>query len=112
MLQLLVDGSLQDHESALEDRQLVIVYDLLEAGYTTWWIPALGLIFVAVALLLRRSWPSVGQKFWRGPQCLRPWFPGIFLGFSIFWTLAAFAATYAQYRAIADAYENGGFAVT
>ena len=77
-----------------------VVYDLTQTGFSNWWFPAFGLIFVAVGSVLvyfRKDLPV------KGPVFMQRAFPFIFLGFSIFWTLLAFSGPFLSYRQIVHA---------
>lgn len=91
---------------------LVVVFDLLEAGYEEWWLPAFGLIFVGVGLAMVLFPKPVMELF---HQTHRPgfykFFSRTFLGLAIFWTVAAFAMSYAGYHSLRSAYVDGQFAV-
>lgn len=86
-----------------------VIFDLAQSGYRPWWFPALGLIFTIVGAVLVKFRRVVQQ--WRMPRVLGKIFPYIFLGFSIFWTLAAFAGTYAEYYFLRKAYDEGRYQV-
>ena len=94
------------------DRDLVVVFDLLEAGYEDWWLPAFGLVFVGVGLAMVLFPRPVMELF---HQTRRPgfykFFSRTFLGFGVFCTLAAFGMSYAGYHSLRSAYVDGQFAV-
>jgi hypothetical protein len=72
------------------------VFDITEVGYKSWSFPAFGLIFVFIGLLL----PFLNRRGFirKSPPWMEKWFPRIYLGFSISWTLGAFLSTYVDYR--------------
>jgi hypothetical protein len=72
------------------------VFDVTQTGFRQWSFPAFGLIFVAVGLLL----PTLMRLgiLRKSPPWMEKWFPRVFLGFAIFWTVTSFLATYTDYR--------------
>jgi hypothetical protein len=81
------------------------VFDVAESGYRQWPFAAFGLIFVAVGVALP-SLIKIGV-FRKPPVWMQKWFPRVFLGFAILWTLGAFAGTFIDYRRAVDALQNG-----
>ena len=67
------------------------VFDVTQSGFRQWWFAASGLIFVAVGLAL----PALTRLgiFPKQPAWMQKWFPRVFLGFAIFWTLTCFIGT-------------------
>lgn len=101
------------------------VFDVAQSGYTTWWFPASGLIFVCVGLLLVCG-PALILRVMpiRGPDLLdffelllflprraRKFSIGAFLSMAILWTLLAFTSTYGEYRTMRAALRDGRFAI-
>jgi hypothetical protein len=77
-----------------------VVFDVTQSGYRQWWFPAFGLIFVAVGsgmLFFRRRLPARTPRF----------FPYVFLGFAIVWTLGAFVGTLRDYLRLNSALREG-----
>jgi hypothetical protein len=77
-----------------------IVYDLTQTGFSDWWFPAFGLIFVAVGSVIvyfRKDIPIKGSAF------MQRAFPVVFLGFAIFWTVITFSSTFLHYRQMVHA---------
>lgn len=90
----------------MNDSDFTTVYDVATSGYRDWWFPAVGLIFVIIGLILPKLFaagvfPDYQRKMFAG------WFPALFVGFSSFWTLIAFAATYGPYRSGHEALVSG-----
>ncbi len=101
------------------------VFDVAQDGYTTWWFPACGLIFICVGLLLVFG-PALVLKVMpiRGPDLLdflelllflpyraRRFSAGGFLSIAILWTLVTFSGTYGEYRTMVAALHDGRFEV-
>jgi hypothetical protein len=77
------------------------VFDVTQGGFRQWSFSAFGLIFIVVGLaaptlirlgVIRRPSP------W-----MEKWFPRLFLGFALIWTLTSFISTYSDYRGAIDA---------
>ena len=82
-----------------------LVFDVARGGYTNWPFAAGGILFVIIGIGLvffRRSLPSNTSKF----------FPYLFLGFAVVWTLIAFFATTGGYSRLASALREGRCEVT
>ncbi len=96
----------------MSDSDLVVVFDLLDAGFKDWSFSAFGLIFVAVGFLMVRYPRPIMQLF---NQTSRPrfykYFSRFWLGFAILWTALSFAATYGSYLSLRGAYIDGNFEV-
>jgi hypothetical protein len=80
----------------MSDSDFSTVYDAASIGYREWWFPAFGLIFVVIGLILPRLFkagvfPDYQKRMFAG------WFPKVFVGFSVFWTLSAFLITFGAY---------------
>lgn len=76
-----------------------IVFDVTNVGFKSWGFSAFGLIFVAIGVAL----PTIMkvQIFGQQPAFKIKWFPRLFLGFAVIWTVATFSFTYFDYlRAI------------
>ena len=71
-------------------------FDVTTAGFKSWQFPAFGLIFVAIGLLLPTLISS--GVFRKSSPNMNRWFPSVFLGFAIFWTLTSFISTFTDYR--------------
>jgi hypothetical protein len=97
------------------------VFDAAQAGYTTWWFPAYGLIFVCFGALFL-CWRALILTLMpiRGPDFLdflellhfwparaRRFFGWVFSGFAVMWCLLTFASTYGEYRTIIAALRDG-----
>lgn len=98
------------------NQELVVAFDIAEAGFKDWEFSAHGLIFIVVGLalwLVPKYFPVVWQLFdpSDSQKWMRKWFPRFFLGFALFWTIGAFAATYGSYRSSLSTYESGNFDV-
>ena len=80
------------------------IFDAAEDGYLAWWFPAFGLIFVFIGAVFV-GLPALMQILlpWGLQGRARRVFSWLFLSCAIFWTLAAFATTYSDYRAAASA---------
>ena len=75
------------------------MFDIAEAGYKSWYFPALGLVLAAgsgVLLLLRRSIPG-------------PWTKSAQWGlaFALAWTVFTFGLTYYEYWSLSSARDGG-----
>jgi hypothetical protein len=80
------------------------VYDLAQAGYSEWYVPVFGLLFLLLAgglLRSRRLFPTTGRTSFRRV------FPWAGLSLAVLWTAAYFAATFARYRSLRDALVSG-----
>jgi hypothetical protein len=101
------------------------VFDVAQAGYTTRWFPAYGLIFLCAGTLFL-CWRALIRKLMpiRGPDFLdllellhfwpvpaRRFFGWAFLGFALMWCLLTFASTYEEYRTMIAALRDGRFGV-
>ena len=73
------------------------MFDVTQTGFRQWWFSAFGLIFIVVGLAL----PTLIRRgiFRKSPPSMEKWFPKVFLGFAIFWTVTSFITTYGDYRA-------------
>lgn len=80
------------------------VFDLTSAGYSTWWFPAFGLVFVLIGVILVRFRHALPT---RNPIVMRRAFPWFFLGFAVIWTLGALTGTYGEYRGLSGAIRSG-----
>jgi hypothetical protein len=76
--------------------QYCTVFDVTTAGFRNWQFSAFGLLFIAIGLLL----PTLIKKgvFPNTPPWMQRWFPRLFLGFAIFWTVISFAASFTSYQ--------------
>ncbi len=76
------------------------VFDVTQTGFRQWSFSAFGLIFVAVGLAM----PTLMRIgfFRKSPPWMEKWFPRVFLGFAIFWTLTTFIRTFADYQTAVD----------
>jgi hypothetical protein len=101
------------------------IFDVAQSGYSSWWLPAHGLIFVCVGVLFVFG-PALVLKVMpiRGPDLLdflellhfwpiraRTLFGWVFLSFAVLWTLLTFASTYGEYRTLIAALHDGRYAV-
>lgn len=90
-----------------------VVYDVTTEGPAVWF-PAGGLVFVAIGVLL---WRFRDQMIggWHGPFRSRPgWrkaFAGVFLGFSVVWTVIASIGVLGSHFAAKRTLSRGGAAV-
>lgn len=84
-----------------------IAYDITQAGYNFWPIPAIGLIFVAIGagLVLNRDQLPV---WWTPRPRVRSALAFCVLGFAVLWTLVAFVSTYRSYRTLSHAVQTPG----
>jgi hypothetical protein len=84
------------------------VFDVAQAGYRHWWFPAIGLIFVAIGTLFvffpRAMTMIFSFGFSRQPRRAFAWTS---LGFSLVWTVAAFALTLGDYIVARNALISG-----
>jgi hypothetical protein len=81
------------------------VFDVTQSGYRQWWFPSVGLIFIVVGLAL----PFLIRSgiFRRPPAWMEGWFPAVFVGFAIFWTLGSLALTASDYFGLAADLRRG-----
>jgi hypothetical protein len=80
------------------------VFDVTQSGYRQWWFPAFGLIPIVVGLAL----PFLMRiGFFRRSPWMESWFPALFVGFAIFWTLGALALTASDYFRLAAGLRHG-----
>jgi len=82
-----------------------VVFDVSQSGFRQWPFAAFGLIFVAIGTALvvfRRRLPARTHRF----------FPFVFLGFAVVWTLFAFVGTLRDYSDLASAFRKGRCEVT
>ena len=88
------------------------VFDVAHQGYTTWWFPAFGLLFLcfgAVAVfkpaLIHKIMPYGVQGVAR---TVLSWF---MLIFALLWTLVTFVATFGEYRYAVNALNYGRYQI-
>jgi hypothetical protein len=81
-----------------------LVYDAVQAGYTDWWFPAIGVAILVVGLV----GPHLRRKERRA---LGPWFAHLVAGFALCWVVGAFWTTYGGYRSMRNALRSGRFTV-
>lgn len=77
------------------------VFDASTCGFRYWWFSAFGLIFVAIGLaipVLRGT-----GAFRKPPSFKEKWFPRLFVGFAIVWTLVSFIVTFVEYHTSVNA---------
>lgn len=72
------------------------VFDVTQVGFRQWTFPAFGLIFIVIGLVL----PTLlKHRVLRSPiPGMDKWFPPIWLGFAIIWTVTSFISTFGEYR--------------
>jgi hypothetical protein len=81
-----------------------IIYDLIEAGYEAWWVPAFGFVGIffteSIYRLLMRPLPNSlhSKRAMRGATI-----------FFIIWSPVTFVWTYSDYYALRNAYLNGEY---
>ena len=87
-------------------------FDAASAGYSTWWFPASGLIFVAIGGLLVFA-PGLMQPLMRfGPKGkYRTVFSWFFLVFASLWTVLSFLGTFLQYHMATSCLNAGNCSV-
>lgn len=92
--------------------QFKTVFDAANQGYTTWWFPAFGLIFVCAGALLVFKAPLMQRVMPHGLQGrARKFFSWFFLIFAVLWVLGTFVSTYHGYRTAATELREGQYAV-
>ncbi len=87
----------------------LIVFDITEAGFKSWWFSAFGLIFVALGIgqiYFRKIFP------YRGTNSFKKIFPYIFLGFTILWTSTSFFSTLNNYTKYRNILKSGNCEIT
>jgi|GEM_PF-1189042 len=91
-------------EGAADSAGYTTVFDVTQAGFRQWTFSVVGLMLVAAGLAIR---PLVRMGVMR-PQYpwMMKWFPRLFVGFAICWTLISFAATLADYRGTVSVMRN------
>ena len=96
----------------MRDSDLVVVFDLLHAGFEIWSSPAFFLIFIGVGLIMIR-YPRRMMELtnWTKHPKLYKFFSWVSLGFAIFMTVLFFTLTYRSYTSLRDAYIDGNFEV-
>ena len=92
----------------------VKVFDLAETGYTTWFFPSFGLIFVLFGILFIIA-PYIFKKlkgklvgFGNRSYKIYSW---IQFGFIIYWTAYAFLSTYSEYKSFKNILINQEYEV-
>lgn len=81
------------------------VFDVTQSGYRQWWFPAAGLIFIVVGLALPFL---IRIGFFRRPAAwMESWFPAVFVGFAVLWTLGSLALTATDYLGLAADLRHG-----
>lgn len=88
----------------------VKVFDVAREGYSTWWFPAFGLIFVAIGGLLVFR-PGLVQRYMRPRRLNARVFGWSYFIFGVLWTVATFVSTYTQYHTAASDLSNGRYEV-
>ena len=82
------------------------VFDVAQAGYKDWWVPAIGLIFVAIgaALAFFPRWASLVIS-------APPWAGWPLIIFALIWMLGAFTLSYFPYIWAREALLSGDHSV-
>lgn len=80
------------------------VFDVTQAGFRQWTFSAPGLFLIAAGLATRKL-VRIGVFRPQYPWMMK-WFPRLFVGFAIVWTLISFAATFADYRRVVSVLRN------
>ena len=85
------------------------IFDAANEGYSTWWFPAFGLIFVCAGRTagIQTRARAETDAFRRLKGRARTAFSWYFFNFAVVWTLGSFATTYAQYQSEAKALHGG-----
>lgn len=105
---------------SVANQDLVVAFDIAEAGYKSWDFPAFGLIFVAVGLalllgpkLINRFVPRLWELFDTDGRKIakKVWYPRLVLAFALAWIAFAFTATYKEYRSFLADYRAGNYSV-
>lgn len=91
-------------EGAADSSGYITLFDVRQSGFRQWTFSVVGLMLVAAGLAIR---PLVRMGVIR-PQYpwMMKWFPRLFVGFAIFWTVTSFAATFGDYRRAVSAMQN------
>ena len=81
------------------------MFDVTQSGYRQWWFPAFGLIFIVTGLAL----PFLIRIgfFRRSPAWMESWFPAVFVGFAVLWTVVSLASTASDYFSLTHALRAG-----
>jgi len=84
------------------------VFDVAQAGYSSWSAVAFGVGSTAIGawLIKNRRWFPV-----RAPSWFRSAFPFVFFGFAFCWTGAVVSTTYLKYLSLSRALQDGRAAV-
>jgi hypothetical protein len=80
----------------MNDSDFVTVFNLADTGYRDWSFPAFGLIFVFIGAILPKLFEAgIFPDYQK--RMFGSWFPTLYLGFAIFWTITAFLITFGGY---------------
>ena len=101
---LRIDAYSHFAERAANSSGYTTVFDVTQAGFRQWTFSAYGLIFVAAGLAMR-TFVRIGILRPQYPWMMK-WFPRLFVGGAIVWTLISFASTFADYRGAVSAMQN------
>lgn len=85
--------------------QFQTVFDIHKTGYSEWWFPGLGLIFLIVGGLF------VMGRQWLGPKSLQS-IPRLLIGFGAIWTVLALLFTLSPHLRLSAALRRGHCVVT
>jgi hypothetical protein len=91
-------------ERAANSSGYTTAFDVTQAGFRQWTFSVVGLFLIAAGLATR-TLVRIGIFRPQYPWMMK-WFPRLFVGFAIVWTLISFATTFADYRGAVSAMEN------
>jgi hypothetical protein len=80
----------------MSDADFITVFNVADTGYRNWWLPAFGLIFIAVGTQLPKLF-AAGVFPNHQKRMMASWFPAAFVGFAVIWTIMAFLGTFVGY---------------
>jgi hypothetical protein len=88
------------------------VFDAANEGYSTWWVPAIGFIFIGVGVVLVLAPRVVRILVPSGPIArYRKLVSWMFLAIALVWTLTIFGLTYGEYHKMTTALYDKSYAV-
>jgi len=99
-----IDAPFDFSERAANSSGYATVFDVTQAGFRQWTFSVVGLFLIAAGLSMR-TLVRIGIFRPQYPWMMK-WFPRLFVGFAVFWTLISFTSTFADYRGAVSAMQN------